>query len=227
MKQMLRMGYAIVIVLILILVLIALKKFSYWPFNKSYTAEDFDIEVIKSEEDYDFDGIDDYTDILNGARSFVAQKPKYKSKYYAGGYPDDDYYVCTDVFWSALNNAGYDFKKMIDTDISKNKDDYEIDVIDSNIDFRRVRNIKAFLDKYAEVLTNDINEYKEFQPGDIVIYSKSHIAIVSDKRNKNKIPYIIHHDGSYAYEEDRLNWGEIVGHYRFNLNDESVKISVN
>ena len=227
MKNILRFGHVIVLVLILVLVFIALKKFNYWPFNKSYTASDFNIEVIKSDEDYDHDGIDDYTDILNGARGFISMKPKYKSKYYAGGYPDDDYYVCTDLFWYALKNAGYDFKKMIDQDISDNNSDYDIDVIDSNIDFRRVRNIKVFLDKYASVLTNDINKYEEFQPGDIVIYNKSHIAIVSDKRNSSKIPYILHHDGSYAYEEDKLNWGEIIGHYRFNIENNSVKVSVN
>ena len=44
-------------------------------------------DVIKSDIDYDSDGLDDYTDILNGAKDFINEKPKYKSKYYDGGYP--------------------------------------------------------------------------------------------------------------------------------------------
>ena len=195
MKQMLMIGYAFVIFLIILLVLIALKKYNYWPFNYLHKEDEYSIETIISDIDYDHDGIDDYTDILNGAKGFISLKPKYKSKYYEGGYPDDDYYVCTDIIWYALNTAGYDF-------------------------------VKIFLDKYAQVLSNNPNEYKEFQPGDIIVYSKSHIAIVSDKRNTNKIPYILHHDGTNSYEEDNLQWGEIVGHYRFNITDENVKKKV-
>ena len=67
-------------------------------------------DVIKSDIDYDSDGLDDYTDILNGAKDFINEKPKYKSKYYDGGYPTDEYRVCTDIIWYALKNAGYDFK---------------------------------------------------------------------------------------------------------------------
>ena len=73
-------------------------------------------EVIKSDIDYDSDGLDDYTDILNGAKEFISTKPKYKSKYYDGGYPTDEYRVCTDIIWYALKNAGYDFKTLIDED---------------------------------------------------------------------------------------------------------------
>ena len=37
--------------------------------------------------------------------------PKYKSAYYAGGYPDDDYYVCTDLIWYALGKPDMTLKK--------------------------------------------------------------------------------------------------------------------
>ena len=108
------------------------------------------LKLIVSENDQDQDGTDDYTDILNGAREFVSQKPKYKSKYYAGGYPTDGYYVCTDVIWYALKSAGYDLKSMMDNDIKNHQADYAIEKIDPNIDFRRVKNIKVFLDKYGK-----------------------------------------------------------------------------
>ena len=171
-------------------------------------------EVIKSDIDYDSDGIDDYTDILNGAKEFISTKPKYKSKYYDGGYPTDEYRVCTDIIWYALKNAGYDIKTLIDEDIKNNKEEYDEDVGDANIDFRRVRNIKVYLDRNALKLPND----SDFNPGDIVVY-KNHIAIVSDKVNSKNENYILHQHMYQAYEYDGLFKNEILGHYRWRLND--------
>ena len=51
----------------------------------------FSVEQIHSSIDKDKDGIDDQTDILQGALDYIASKPKYKSKYYQTGYPDDGY----------------------------------------------------------------------------------------------------------------------------------------
>ena len=171
-------------------------------------------DVIKSDIDYDSDGIDDYTDILNGAKDFISKKPKYKSKYYDGGYPTDEYRVCTDLIWYALDNAGYDFKTLIDEDIKKNKDAYDSDVGDTNIDFRRVRNIKAYLDRNVKSLSLD----KDFNPGDIVVY-KNHIAIASDKVNSKGENYIIHQHTFYNYEDDGLFRDKIIGHYRWEFKD--------
>ena len=181
---------------------------------KTYTAEDFGYKTEKSPIDKDNDGLEDYQDILEGARSFVAQKPKYKSKYYVGGYPTDEYAVCTDVIWAALKNAGYDLKTLMDEDIKNDPESYNITTIDPNIDFRRVKNIKVFLDKYALKLTLDPLEYEKWQGGDIVVYP-NHIAIVSDKRTKEGKTFIIHHDGGLKYEENALEEKEIIGHYRF------------
>lgn len=218
MKLFLRFGNVIVIGLILLLVYIALVHFNYLP-SKSYNDADFGIEFIKSPRDQDADGVDDYTDILNGAREFIAMEPKYKSAYYSGGYPDDGYYVCTDLIWYALDEAGYDFKELIDEDISLDKSAYDIDIQDTNIDFRRVRNIRVFLEKYTMSLTTDAEDIEEWQGGDIVVY-EDHIGIVSDKRNSDGISYIIHHDGHHKYEEDGLTRKKIIGHYRFMLNME-------
>lgn len=214
MKYFLRFGNFIVLALILLLAIIGLKE------TGIIAKKDIEVETIKSDIDYDGDGIDDYTDILNGAKEFIAMKPKYKSVYYEGGYPKD-YYVCTDLIWYSLDKAGYDFKEMIDTDIKNNQSDYNIDTIDTNIDFRRVRNIKVFLDKYTLSLTTDGEDYKEFMPGDIVVYD-NHIAIVSDKRNNKGISYIIHHDGYHNYEDNGLLRKEIIGHYRWVLTNEET-----
>ena len=73
-----------------------------------YNAEDFGFEDIKSPNDADGDGIDDYTDMVEGARAYIATDPQYKSAYYAGGYPTDGYGVCTDVVAQGLLSAGYE-----------------------------------------------------------------------------------------------------------------------
>lgn len=212
MENFLRIGNIIVLVLILALFIIALNHFDYLPWNKDTEAVGF----VASNNDADGDGVDDYTDILNGARKFVSLEPSYKDAYYNGGYPDDDNYVSTDIIWYALREAGYDFKEMLDEDMANNISDYGIDEIDSNIEFRKINNIKVFLDKYAEEKSLDATDASEWQGGDIVIFD-GHIAIVSDKLDDDGINYIIHHDGSGNYEEDALMQRKIIGHYRFNL----------
>lgn len=166
----------------------------YQKYKKVYYAEDFGIEVILSKNDMDNDGIDDYTDILLGARKEAENKPKYKSAYYSGGYPPDSEGVCTDVIWRAFKNAGYNLKDMVDEDIKNNVEKYPrvAGKPDPNIDFRRVPNLKVYFERNAINLTKDLSKIEEWQPGDIVVFGTSHIGIISDKRNKKGIPYLIH-----------------------------------
>ena len=203
------------LIVLIIVVLYALYRFNYIP-HKKYTNEDFNIKTYISKTDKDNDGIDDQTDILNNVRNYIKTNPKYKSKYYATGYPNDEYGVCTDVVAFGLKGAGYDLMNLVNEHIKSNRNLYDIDVIDKNIDFRRVQNLKVYLDNNTIVLTNDINKIKEWQGGDIVVF-KNHIGIVSDKRNKKGIPFIIHHTNPYQryYEEDILEYrNDIIGHYR-------------
>ena len=203
------------LIVLIIIVLCVLYRFNYIP-HKKYTNEDFNIKTYISKTDKDNDGIDDQTDILNNVRDYIKTNPKYKSKYYATGYPNDEYGVCTDVVAFGLKGAGYDLMNLVNEHIKTNRNLYDIDVIDKNIDFRRVQNLKVYLDNNAIVLTNDINKIKEWQGGDIVVF-KNHIGIVSDKRNKKGIPFIIHHANPYQryYEEDILEYrNDIIGHYR-------------
>jgi uncharacterized protein YijF (DUF1287 family) len=185
------------------------------------------IEVEKTvvNSDRDNDGISDLDDIVEGARKEIQNRSEYKSAYYAGGYPPSNEGVCTDVIWRALKNAGYDFKSSIDKDIELNLKDYADSVKnpDPNIDFRRVKNQHVFLKKYAINLTIDVNPFDksnlvQWQGGDIVILPE-HIAIISDKRRKDGVPYIIHNGYDYPREEDLLlRWARdkrILGHFRF------------
>ena len=87
---------------------------------------------------------------------------------------------------------------------------------DSNIDFRRVHNLRVFFKKYSISLTLDYNKIAEWQPGDIVIFGNNkHIGIISDRRNEKGIPYVIHNGGQVEREQNYLSKDEITGHYRF------------
>ena len=217
MKKILRITL-LVICLVIIIGFLGFKIYTGKIGNKvKYDNSHFGITTYHSNMDKDNDGIDDQTDILNSVRSYIATKPKYDSKYYAGGYPDDGYGVCTDVVAFGLLGAGYDLRELVNEDIKNNPEKYNIKVRDKNIDYRRVRNLLIYLEGNSINLTTDINNINEWQGGDIVIFS-THIGIISDKRNKKGIPYIIHHERPYQeeYEEDILGSrkNDIKGHFR-------------
>lgn len=209
-----------IIILTIITIISIITTYIFYIINiiphKKYSNDDFNIITYRSQLDKDNDGIDDQTDILNNTRKYIKSNPKYKSKYYANGYPDDEYGVCTDVVGYGLKNAGYDLMNLVNEHIKENQELYDIEVIDKNIDFRRVKNLNIYFKNTAISLTTDINKIKEWQGGDIIVFEK-HIGIVSDKRNKDGIPFIIHHANPFQlhYEEDILNKREdIVAHYR-------------
>lgn len=184
--------------------------------HRKYSNSDFDIEDYISSVDKDNDGIDDQTDVLRSVRKYINTRPKYKSKYYSSGYSNDEYGVCSDVVANGLYGAGYDLMELVNNHIINNRYMYDIDVVDKNIDFRRVRNLKVYFDNNAIKLTNDVYDIDKWQGGDIVIFN-NHIGIVSDKRNKRGVPFLIHHANPYQvwYEEDVLeDRNDIVGHYR-------------
>ena len=204
-----------IIFICLFIILYLLYYFNYIP-HKKYNNNYFNIKTYISNIDKDNDGIDDQTDILDGAKKYISTKPKYKSKYYNTGYPNDGYGVCSDVVAFALKDAGYDLQILVNEHILANKDIYDIEVVDKNIDFRRVKNLKIYLDYNAQSLTKDINDIEKWQGGDIVVF-KNHIGIVSDNRNHKGIRFVIHHANPYQkyYEEDILEYhNDIVGHYR-------------
>ena len=204
--------YFVIVLLFLVMIILVLYMFNVIP-HRQFTNEDFGIETYKSLMDKDGDGIDDQTDFLQSVRNYIATKPKYKSKYYRTGYPDDRFGVCTDVIAFGLRGAGYDLMELVNADIKANKKIYQVDIVDKNIDFRRVNNLRIFFERNAKSLTTDLTDIKEWQGGDIIVF-KTHIGVVSDKRNWRGIPFIIH-NGGFHFEEDILEYRtDIVGHFR-------------
>lgn len=183
-------------------------------------AEESPWPELSSPLDADGDGVDDWHDIMQGARDYIATEPVYNEYgYYDGGYPDDGTGVCTDVIWSAFRAAGYDLKAMLDQDIEAHPDWYPgIDWPEPNIDFRRVANLDDFFAHHAVSLTCSLDEPEEWQSGDIVVFgAREHIAICSDRRRIDGIPWIIHH-GSLEegpVEVNAMNRSPVTAHYRW------------
>ena len=187
--------------------------------QRSYTARQLGLTDLQSPNDADGDGVDDWTDVVLGARAYIATDPHYQSKYYAGGYPDDGLGVCTDVIWQALQAAGYDLKALVDADIAACPEAYpHITTPDSNIDFRRVNTLDTFFRRHAQVLTCDLSDGQQWQPGDIVVFGdRVHIGLCSDRRNRQGIPFLIHHGNPIdeAVERNDIPRMTVTGHFRW------------
>lgn len=187
------------------------------PENR-YEGPDLNIAANSpAASDRDADGIPDGEDILQGALDYVTTRPRYRNAYYQGGYPTDGCGVCTDVVAAACRAAGYDLRDLVDADIRAHLDAYaDGDAPDLNIDYRRVRNLRVYFSHAATSLTADTGDVRAWQPGDIVLYA-DHIGIVSDRRNADGLPYLIHHANPFQlrYEEDALaSYGEPTDHFR-------------
>ncbi|MCO1601190.1 DUF1287 domain-containing protein [Desulfosporosinus nitroreducens] len=184
------------------------------------------VPVITCPIDKDDDGLNDLEDIVAGAKAEVERQPQYRSAYYQKGYPPESEGVCTDVVWRAFRDAGYDLKGLVDQDIRANFGKYSRieGRADPNIDFRRVPNLIVFFRRNAQELTlevkpEDVENLTLWQAGDIVTYGPphEHIAIVSDKRRPDGVPYILHNSGPTPKESDQLqSWpSQMTGHFRF------------
>ena len=206
----------IIFILLLAAALLSLALIGWLRKTEIETYLRFGVRTIHSPADADGDGLDDYTDLMLAARRYIETSPEYVSTYFGGGYPPEGQGVCTDVIWRALKEAGYDFKAMVDADISENSRLYPLPngLLDTNIDFRRVVNLRVYFDRHCLSLTTDPAVIDQWQPGDIVFY-EGHVAVVSDQRNDSGQPYIIHHTGDGALEADQLTYRPILAHYRW------------
>lgn len=92
--------FILAIILIILVICICFANYYNLLPRKSYTSNDFDIATLYSEVDFNNNGIDDYTDILLGARKDAENRPKYDGSYYDGGYPPDNIGVYT--AWEAF-----------------------------------------------------------------------------------------------------------------------------
>ena len=220
----------ILISIIIFLILICAYKFiPYKAIVNEYLFNIFKPKFVVSENlskvDNNKNDVADPLDIVKGANSEVVNKTKYMSNYFSGGYPPDTEGVCTDVIWRGFKAANINLKDLIDKDIKNNTKLYSRveGKTDPNIDFRRVPNQDIFFSRNAlslttKIIARDEENLVQWQPGDIVVFVKGyeHIGIISDKRDKNGIPYVIHNTRPHA-STMKLSWftSPIHAHYRW------------
>jgi len=156
-----------------------------------------------------------------------------KKQVYPWGDIPPDIGVCTDLVIRALRNAGFDLQKRIHEDMKKDLKkkviypwgSWKKKHLDTNIDHRRCPNQKVFFLRHSDVYKAPENkneiDFNEFQAGDIVYWDletgRFHIGIISDKKNSNGIPFVIHNFPSpgYTAEEDALTKFKILYRFRY------------
>lgn len=165
-------------------------------------------------------------DIALAARKQIGVTVRYVPDYVSIAYPGGDVPaetgVCTDVVIRALRETGHDLQQLLHEDMKANFGRYPtiwgLRRPDRNIDHRRVPNLRTYFRRQSKAL--EVTKNKEnYLAGDLVTCTVAgrlpHIMIVSDQKNAQGVPLVIHNIGSGTKEEDRLFDFPITGHYRY------------
>lgn len=163
---------------------------------------------------------------VKAARAQIGKTVLYDPAYVVLKYPMGDVPeergVCSDVAIRALRACGLDLQQLVHEDMKANFAAYPktwgSKRTDRNIDHRRVLNLAVFFKRRGLSLPITQNP-DDYQPGDLVTNTVAgklpHVVIVSDKKNADGVPLIIHNIGQGAKEEDRLFEFPINGHFRW------------
>ena len=168
--------------------------------------------------------------LSNAALGRLNSKIRYDGSYIKIGYPGGDVSphigVCTDVVIRSYRKLGIDLQEQVHRDMSAafntypNPRKWGLSKPDTNIDHRRVYNLRNFFQRRGAALpiTLDPSNYK---PGDIVSWMVGpdlpHIGVVVNKRSKadpNRF-MIVHNIARGPEMEDVLFAFRITGHYRY------------
>ena len=173
----------------------------------------------------------DYSERLaQAAIDRLRYRVNYNGAYIPIGYPNGDVPqnigVCTDTVIRSYRRLGVDLQRLVHEDISRafysypNLPKWGLQGPDTNIDHRRVHNLKVFFTRHGQRLpvTGSPSDYR---PGDLVTWSlggdQEHIGIVVDQRSAAdpRRFMIVHNIGEGEKLEDILFKMPITGHYRF------------
>ncbi|MEM1263730.1 MAG: DUF1287 domain-containing protein [Pseudomonadota bacterium] len=166
-------------------------------------------------------------DLVTAAIERTQHAVRYDGSYRSIPYPNGDVPadigVCTDVLVRSYRALGIDLQQLVHEDMRAAFDLYPqrwgLSGPDSNIDHRRVPNLRRFFERHGTSLPVS-RDPAAYRPGDIVTWTLPgnlpHIGIVTDRRSTDgRRPLIVHNIGSGPMLEDRLFAFEITGHYRF------------
>lgn len=157
-------------------------------------------------------------------RHRVVYTPSYVRLVYPGGDVPAGTGVCTDVIIRAYRKLGLDLQVLVHEDMRRAFAKYPtiwgLKRTDSNIDHRRVPNLRRFFKRRGAELAIS-RKAVDYRPGDLVTWSlKSrgslpHIGIVTERKSRQGIPLIVHNIGAGPQLEDILFKYPITGHYRY------------
>jgi uncharacterized protein YijF (DUF1287 family) len=166
--------------------------------------------------------------LIAAARAQIGVTVHYDSAYTRLGFPNGDVPrakgVCTDVVVRAYRDAfGIDLQALVHADMRTAFPVYPkiwgLRRADSNIDHRRVPNLRTWLTRKGASLPIPRGA-SGWRPGDIftsLVDGRSpHIGFVSDRSGPGGL-LIVHNIGLGAREEDGLLAWPITGRYRWNL----------
>ena len=155
----------------------------------------------------------------------VRYDPGYVPIAYPGGDVPPETGVCTDEVIRAYRTLGIDLQKEVHEDMLAHFDAYPSRSIwklphpDTNIDHRRVANLRIFFSRKGESLpiTSRTNDYS---PGDLVTWDLghglTHIGMVVERTTLITGRHLIEHNiGAGPKLEDVLFDWKITGHYRY------------
>lgn len=162
---------------------------------------------------------------LERTKHFVIYDGAYQKIPYPNGDVAKNKGVCTDVIIRSYRALGIDLQKRVHEDIRTHFSAYPSKRIwglkkpDTNIDHRRVPNLRVFFKRHGTSLTIS-NKKEDYQAGDIVTWrldnGRPHIGIVTNKKALfSGNPKVVHNIGWGPRLGDDLFDYTITGHYRY------------
>jgi len=173
--------------------------------------------------------------LVNAALERLSHKVTYDGSYKEIDFPwgdvPDNIGVCTDVVIRSYRKLGIDLQERVNIDMTKSFDQYpnlakwDRTGPDTNIDHRRVLNLRVFFEREGASVPITNNNANDYWPGDIVTWDMMpgmpHIGIITHKTTKDqKRPLIVHNMGKGPKLEDILFTMKITGHYRYRPNNQ-------
>lgn len=168
------------------------------------------------------------TQLNNVALQRAQAQVTYDGQYVNIPYPNGDVPanigVCTDVVIRAYRAQGIDLQQRVHEDMKRHFSAYPSKRLwgmkgtDTNIDYRRVSNLRAFFKRHGETLAIT-QKGSDYHTGDLVTYqlpgNLPHIAIMTGEQGASGNPQIVHNIGLGPKLDDSLFDYPITGHYRY------------
>ena len=172
--------------------------------------------------------------LVDAAKERTTHRVTYDGRYVEIAYPNGDVPaeigVCTDVVIRSYRTLDIDLQQLVHEDMQVAFSEYPnlqvwgLTKPDTNIDHRRVLNLRIFFERHGESLPIS-DDPADYRPGDLVTWDlaedgdgtkRPHIGIVTDQMSLDgKRPKIVHNIGWGPDMNDMLFWFKITGHYRY------------